>query len=144
MKYAVEMGSGAMTYSYIPSIVKICLAIQTLIGGRIQKHTGIQKAQWSHKPYFFKIKKVLYCIETSCCTVYSNFRILTSPSLYNSVRILNSHFEALCPSLLFIIYCLFNTTCLGLNGHHQVYRIVDENCCWWRSFTRKYVKLKLN
>jgi hypothetical protein len=24
---------------------------------------------------------------------------------------------------------LFNTTCFGLTGHHQVYKIVDENCC---------------
>jgi hypothetical protein len=23
---------------------------------------------------------------------------------------------------------LFNTTCFGLSGHHQVYKIVDENC----------------
>jgi hypothetical protein len=26
-------------------------------------------------------------------------------------------------------YYLFNTTCFGLNGHHQVYKIVDENSC---------------
>jgi hypothetical protein len=35
MKYAVEMGSGAMTY--IPSFIKIGPAIQKLIGGF---HTG--------------------------------------------------------------------------------------------------------
>jgi hypothetical protein len=36
MKYAVEMGSGAMIY--IPSFIKIGSGIQTLIGG-INRHT---------------------------------------------------------------------------------------------------------
>jgi hypothetical protein len=36
MKYAVEMGSGAMTY--IPSFMKIGSGIQKLIGGDIQTH----------------------------------------------------------------------------------------------------------
>jgi hypothetical protein len=44
----------------------------------------------------------LYRIEASCCTVYCNFRILTSPPLCNSVNVLNSHFEALCVFDLFI------------------------------------------
>jgi hypothetical protein len=47
------------------------------------------------------------------------FRILTSPSLCNSVHILNSHFVS--------SYYLFYTTCFGLKGHHNVYKIVVEN-----------------
>jgi hypothetical protein len=39
MKYAVEMGSGAMTC--IPCFVKIGSGIQKLIGG-INRHTSIQ------------------------------------------------------------------------------------------------------
>jgi hypothetical protein len=33
MKYAVEMGSGVMTYKYIPSFIKIGSGIQKLIRG---------------------------------------------------------------------------------------------------------------
>jgi hypothetical protein len=33
MMYAVEMGSGAMIYSYIPSFIKIGSGIQTLMWG---------------------------------------------------------------------------------------------------------------
>jgi hypothetical protein len=36
MKYAVEMGSGAMTYT--PSFIKIGSGIQKLIGGYTQTH----------------------------------------------------------------------------------------------------------
>jgi hypothetical protein len=50
MKYAVEMGSGAMLY--IPSFIKIGSGIQKLIGG----YTDIQTARSSH--HFFKIRKV--------------------------------------------------------------------------------------
>jgi hypothetical protein len=35
MKYAFEMGCGAMIYEYIPSFVKIGSGIQTLMGGYI-------------------------------------------------------------------------------------------------------------
>jgi hypothetical protein len=38
MKYAVEMGSGAIIYMYIPSFIKICSGIQKLIGGS-HRHT---------------------------------------------------------------------------------------------------------
>jgi hypothetical protein len=38
MKYAVEMGSGAMTY--IPSFLKIGSGIQKLIGGYTDTQTG--------------------------------------------------------------------------------------------------------
>jgi hypothetical protein len=41
MKYAVEMGLGAMTY--IPSFMKIGSTIQKLIGG-IHRHTDTQAA----------------------------------------------------------------------------------------------------
>jgi hypothetical protein len=41
MKYAVEMGSGAMIY--IPSFIQIDSAIQKLIGG-IYRHMDTQKA----------------------------------------------------------------------------------------------------
>jgi hypothetical protein len=33
MKYAVEMGSGAMIYSYIPNFIKIGSGILKLMGG---------------------------------------------------------------------------------------------------------------
>jgi hypothetical protein len=36
MKYAVEMGSGAMIYTYIPSFIKTGSAIQKSIGGDTQ------------------------------------------------------------------------------------------------------------
>jgi hypothetical protein len=38
VKHAVEMGSGAMIYSYIPSFIKIGSGIQKLIGGHSQTH----------------------------------------------------------------------------------------------------------
>jgi hypothetical protein len=37
MKYAVEMGSGAMIY--IPALIKICSDIQKLIGTESHTHT---------------------------------------------------------------------------------------------------------
>jgi hypothetical protein len=49
MKYAVEMGSGAMIY--IPSFIKIGSAIQKLIGGR--GYTETQTAWRSHKCVLF-------------------------------------------------------------------------------------------
>jgi hypothetical protein len=49
MKYAVEMGSGAMMYVYMPSFIKTGSGIQTLIG-EIYRHT--QTAWRSHKPTF--------------------------------------------------------------------------------------------
>jgi hypothetical protein len=52
-------------------------------------------------------------------TQYSNFRVLTSLSLCNSIHKLNSQFEALC-------LLLFYTVSFSLNGHHQVYKTVDE------------------
>jgi hypothetical protein len=53
MKYAVDMGSGAMIY--IPSFIKIGSGIQTLIGG-IHRHTA-----WcfiSLLVFFFNLRKV--------------------------------------------------------------------------------------
>jgi hypothetical protein len=44
MKHAVEMGSVAMLYSYIPSFVKIGAAIRTLMEGGIKKHRDTQPA----------------------------------------------------------------------------------------------------
>jgi hypothetical protein len=46
MKYAVEMGSGAIIY--IPSFIKIGSGIQKLMGGG--SLTGTQTAWRSHKP----------------------------------------------------------------------------------------------
>jgi hypothetical protein len=40
MKYAVEMGSSAMIYTYIPSLIKIGSGIQTLIRGYIDTQTA--------------------------------------------------------------------------------------------------------
>jgi hypothetical protein len=40
MKYAVEMGSGAMIY--IPSFIKIGSAIQKLIGEELHRHRDTQ------------------------------------------------------------------------------------------------------
>jgi hypothetical protein len=57
MKYAIEMGSGAMIY--IPSSINIGSGIQKLIGARGFRDT---QTEWrSHKPtliFFFKIRKV--------------------------------------------------------------------------------------
>jgi hypothetical protein len=49
------------------------------------------------------------------------FWILTSPSLCNSIHIHTLRF--------FVSYYVFNTTYFGLNGFHQAYKIVVENCC---------------
>jgi hypothetical protein len=49
MKYAVEMGSGAMIY--IPSFIKICSGIQKLMGGT-HRFRATQTAWKSHKPTF--------------------------------------------------------------------------------------------
>jgi hypothetical protein len=38
MKYAVEMGSGAMIYEYIPGFITIGSGIQKLIAGDTQTH----------------------------------------------------------------------------------------------------------
>jgi hypothetical protein len=54
MKYAIEMGSGAMIY--MPSFIKIGSAIQKLIGG-IHKHTYNMVIAYAYF-YFFKIRKV--------------------------------------------------------------------------------------
>jgi hypothetical protein len=51
MKYADEMGSGAMIYEYIPSFIKTDSAIQQLIGGRYTV-TQIQISWGSHKHTF--------------------------------------------------------------------------------------------
>jgi hypothetical protein len=37
MKYAFEMGSGAMTYEYIPSFLEMGLYIERLVGERDSK-----------------------------------------------------------------------------------------------------------
>jgi hypothetical protein len=39
MKYAVAMGSGAMIYSYIPSLIKIGSGTKKLIGGMHRQHS---------------------------------------------------------------------------------------------------------
>jgi hypothetical protein len=55
MKYTIEMGPDAMVY--IPISIKIGSGIQTLMVGRIHRHTEsmvIAKAYF----YFFKIRKV--------------------------------------------------------------------------------------
>jgi hypothetical protein len=50
MKYAVQMGSGVMTY--IPSFITTGSGIQKLIDG-IQRYTDTHTAWRSHKPTFF-------------------------------------------------------------------------------------------
>jgi hypothetical protein len=42
MKYAVEMGSGAMIY--VPSFMTTNSGIQKFMGGRIHRHTDTQTA----------------------------------------------------------------------------------------------------
>jgi hypothetical protein len=39
MQYAVEMGSGATIYPYIPSFIKIGSGIQKFIWGKIHRYT---------------------------------------------------------------------------------------------------------
>jgi hypothetical protein len=53
MKYAVEMGSSAMTS--IPSCIKICSGIEKLVGG----YTDTQRGRRSHKPALGKEDKNL-------------------------------------------------------------------------------------
>jgi hypothetical protein len=53
MKYAIEMGSGAMIY--IPSFIQIGSGIQKLIGGDSQTHR--EHGDLTSLLYFFKIRK---------------------------------------------------------------------------------------
>jgi hypothetical protein len=53
MKYAIEMGSGAMIYLYIQSCMKVSSGIQKLMGGGI--HTYAHN-RLSHKPTFILSK----------------------------------------------------------------------------------------
>jgi hypothetical protein len=53
MKYAVEMGSGAIIY--IPSLIKIRSGIQKLVGGFT--HTDSMVISYAYV-YFLKIRKV--------------------------------------------------------------------------------------
>jgi hypothetical protein len=46
MKCAVQMGSGAMMYEYIPSFIKIGSGIQKLMGKGVHRQTAWR----SHKP----------------------------------------------------------------------------------------------
>jgi hypothetical protein len=62
MKYAVEMGSGAMIY--IPSFIKIGSAIQKLIG------VDTQTAWKSHKPTFIFSKYGMYAENGRVCRKY--------------------------------------------------------------------------
>jgi hypothetical protein len=65
MKYAVEMGSGAMIY--ITRFIKIGSGIQKLIGG----YTDAQTAWRSHKPTFICLNKenrLKYKIGVSTCS----------------------------------------------------------------------------
>jgi hypothetical protein len=55
MKYAVEMGSGAMIY--IPSFIKIGLAIQKLTRGELRKHTHKQ----TRRQHVSHISLLLFC-----------------------------------------------------------------------------------
>jgi hypothetical protein len=59
LKYAVEMGSGAVIY--IPSFIKICIAIQNLDGGihrhddRISLLLFFQNKESGLKMYFYTV-----------------------------------------------------------------------------------------
>jgi hypothetical protein len=55
MKYAVEMGSGAMINVYVRSLIKIGSGIQKLIGG-IHRHTDSMMISQSYI-YFFRNKE---------------------------------------------------------------------------------------
>jgi hypothetical protein len=52
MKYAVEMGSGAMIMIYIPSFIKIGSSVQKLIMG-IHRHTDSMVISYAYF-YFFR------------------------------------------------------------------------------------------
>jgi hypothetical protein len=66
MKYAVEMGSGAMTY--IPSLIKIYSGIQKMKGGG---------GQISHKPKTTKLKLYPLCyMKFGKCVCHCTGRIM--------------------------------------------------------------------
>jgi hypothetical protein len=52
----------------------------------------------------------LHNFDTNKIKMLPIFRILTSPSLCNSVHVLNSHLDARCLFLLFILHCMFRST----------------------------------
>jgi hypothetical protein len=56
MKYAEEMGSIDMIYTYITSFIKTGSAIQKLLGG-LQTQTQLQNQECISIFYFFKIRK---------------------------------------------------------------------------------------
>jgi hypothetical protein len=56
MKYAVEMGSGAMTY--ITSFIKIGSGIQKFMGGGGVTDTDSMVISQAYYYFFFKIRKV--------------------------------------------------------------------------------------
>jgi hypothetical protein len=57
MKYAVEMGAGAVIY--VPSFIKIGSGVKKLVGGGgIHRHTHGQQRDLISLLYFFKIRRV--------------------------------------------------------------------------------------
>jgi hypothetical protein len=85
MKYAAELGSGAMIYSYIPSLVKIGSGIQKLMGDtQTHRYTGKETGWISHKPtLIFQDKEsrlriliivdlipVIFCVKSSVLRYY--------------------------------------------------------------------------
>jgi hypothetical protein len=56
MKYAVEMGSGAMIH--IPGFIKICSGTRKLIGGGGDTQTHRQKSDIISQLHFLKIRKL--------------------------------------------------------------------------------------
>jgi hypothetical protein len=70
MKCAVETGSGAIIYSYIPIFIKICSSTQKLIEG-IHRHTAWR----THKPTFVFLSKESRLKITSDVTDIDTFQI---------------------------------------------------------------------
>jgi hypothetical protein len=74
MKYAVEMVSVAIIYSYVPNFIKIGSGVQKLMGwggSQTHKHTDAQTHghngdRISLLSFFFKIRKVGYKRKRLC------------------------------------------------------------------------------
>jgi hypothetical protein len=69
MKYAVEMGSGAMIYTYVPSFINIGSGIQKLMG-RIHIQTHREQGDLISLLLFFQNKEMKLKISAKNCTYF--------------------------------------------------------------------------
>jgi hypothetical protein len=90
--------------------IKIMAVFQFTYIGHTEIHTDFHTTRIKMSPLIWPLH-----VPAKHASCYYSFRILASPSLCNSVFILNLHFDVFISS-----YYLFYTTCFDLNGHRHV------------------------